>query len=187
MIFSSLQWFLSTLLFQWLVDGVMKIMNQFLEMTGTGFSSLLTPEEAKDQQKVPIFYACSYDIHQVDIMTSVIPFITTVFGAIHCAAWSFSFPTKTEVEIWWSFSVFITADQAIGILLSLINIAGKHMKISSKLVSPCRSLVTSVIVLTVPLYMVGRLVLLVEALLVLRDLPSGTYEIVRWTTFLPHI
>ena len=120
-------------------------------------------------------------------MTSVIPFIATVFGAIHCAAWSFSFPTKTEVKIWRSFAVFITADQAIGILLSLINIVGKHTKIPRKLVSPCRSLVTSVIVLTVPLYMVRRLVLLVEALLVLRDLPPGAYEIVTWTTFLPHI
>ena len=161
-------------------------MNRFLEMTGAGFSSLLTSEEVKVQQKVPIFYARGYDSHQVDIMTAVIPFIATVFGAIHCAAWSFSFPTKTEVKIWRSFAVFITADQAIGILLFLINLAGEH-KISSKLVSPCRSLVTSVIVLTVPLYMVGRLVLLVEALLVLRDLPPGAYEIVTWTTFLPHV
>lgn len=156
-------------------------------MTGPEFSSLVASEEVEDQMQVPIFYARGYDIHQVDLTTSVVPFIGTVFGAIHCSAWSFAFPTKTEAKIWRSFSVFITADQAIGILLSLINVAGRHTDISRKLVPVCRFLVTSAVVITVPLYMAGRLVLVVEAFLVLRYLPPGAYEVVTWTTFLPHI
>jgi hypothetical protein len=37
------------------------------------------------------------------------------------------------------------------------------------------------------LYVVARVVLLVQAFMTLRSLPPGAYQTVHWTTFIPHI
>ena len=44
-----------------------------------------------------------------------------------------------------------------------------------------------IFVFLIPLYLLARMALLVEAFLSLRSLPSGAYLVVNWTDYLPHI
>ena len=44
-----------------------------------------------------------------------------------------------------------------------------------------------IFVILIPIYLLARMALLVEAFLSLRSLPSGAYSVVNWTEYLPHI
>ena len=44
-----------------------------------------------------------------------------------------------------------------------------------------------IFVILIPIYLLARMALLVEAFLSLHSLPSGAYSVVNWTEYLPHI
>ena len=44
-----------------------------------------------------------------------------------------------------------------------------------------------IFLILIPIYLLARMALLVEAFLSLRSLPSGAYSVVNWTEYLPHI
>ena len=106
------------------------------------------------------------------------------FGAIHCTAWLFSFPTHIELLIWQISSVCITA-VPIYILLMLF---------LAKWLSNRYNSATTVGYLT-PLFgdMVvycgsgGHFGFSVLAFTSLRELPPRAYETVHWTAFIPHV
>lgn len=55
------------------------------------------------RKQVPTFYSAIKDVQDDDLyyISSLISSMTYImFGAIHCIAWSFSFPTATEQELW---------------------------------------------------------------------------------------
>ena len=102
------------------------------------------------------------------------------FGAIHCIAWVFSFPTHAELLIWRISSVAITAVPVyIPLILLLAMLLGERDL--GETVGYLGPLIGGI------LYILGRAVTLVLAFTSLRDLPPGAYETVRWTTFIPHV
>ena len=126
------------------------------------------------EDRVPRFWANSTG--EENIADFMVVGIGVCFGAIHCIAWLFSFPTHTELLMWRTSSVAITAAPIfvfLGYLLaaSLDNI---HVAIISILPAGI-------------LYIVARMVTLVLAFTSLRDLPPRAYETVHWTTFIPHV
>ena len=126
------------------------------------------------EDRVPKFWANTTG--EQAIADVVVLAVGVCFGAIHCIAWVFSFPTHTELLIWRISSVVITA---IPIYISLMAI------FSSRLYS-----VNFAIVSVLPagvLYIIARAVTLVLAFISLRDFPPGAYETVHWTTFIPHV
>ena len=112
--------------------------------------------------------------------------IATIFGAIHCVAWSFQFPSHTEQLLWRIASLSITclpmAAWFAGVGIALVE------ELDGKLSMVIGWLLIAIITVLFPiLYILSRVALLVIALMSLRSLPPGVYETVHWTIFIPHV
>jgi hypothetical protein len=103
--------------------------------------------------------------------------ITLVFGAIHCVAWDFEFPTVAERLAW-----RIATAGSIGFSMSfmiLILLGPESAKMGD---------ITAVMVVLLSLlYLASRALLVSLVLSELRALPVGVYQTVRWTNFIPAI
>ncbi|KDR74667.1 hypothetical protein GALMADRAFT_70554 [Galerina marginata CBS 339.88] len=109
-----------------------------------------------------------------------------LFGVIHCAGWNFAFPSVIELNIWRFSSGIITAAAAIGVMNVLFSFLKRYYTTNS-LVSRFRDVLRWLTLPMVPLYILARLTLLVEALISLRDLPQLALAGVKWTSFIPHV
>ena len=121
-------------------------------------------------------------VSKADIVTSI---ITILFGAVHCFAWSYDFPSGTERLLWRVASLITTALPiawtAVYSLTLMDNLEGRGGKrIGTKAIKDISAIV-------VPVYLIGRAMLLVIAVTSLRSLPYDAYKTVRWITFIPHI
>ncbi|PPQ83650.1 hypothetical protein CVT25_006256 [Psilocybe cyanescens] len=124
--------------------------------------------------------------------------IGAVFGAIHCAGWNFMFPSRAEMLIWRISSAFIFAYPSIVGLIVLIIIGCfkalyrfpgdslRNKKLRSMTIA-IDSFIVDNLFKCLPIYLLVRIMLLVEAFIALRDLPQGAFVQVQWTRFLPHI
>ena len=102
------------------------------------------------------------------------------FGAIHCIAWHFSFPTHIELLMWRISSVAITA---VPVYTPLVfSLGGWLYNMNFRIFSIFLVFFWSCI-----LYIIARAVTLVLVFISPRDLPPGAYETVHWTTFIPHV
>ena len=129
--------------------------------------------------RVPRFWANSTGGERVAADIIVLG-VGVCFGAIHCIAWGFSFPTHAELLMWrvscvaiTAVPVYITLGFFLGIWLEKMGFG-----ITVLLFSPLSGGL---------LYILARAVTLVLAFTSLRDLPPGVYETVHWTTFIPHV
>ncbi|KAJ8507314.1 hypothetical protein ONZ45_g10300 [Pleurotus djamor] len=122
----------------------------------------------------------------------------TGFGAIHCIAWNFRFPSSSEQLLWRISSVIVTASPVllylvISAIICLIK-ARHHYEltgVSLTIVSVIERCVRYAAMFFVPLvlyaYLVARLVLIAESFAVLRDLPPDTFTVIPWASLIPHI
>ncbi|KAG1866201.1 hypothetical protein F4604DRAFT_1504955, partial [Suillus subluteus] len=104
--------------------------------------------------------------------------MVTIFGGIHCMAWFFSFPTYQERVLWRISAVAITFTPWLCFLArfipdSLLGIVGFVFGL--------------ICLVSVILYITVRALLLVLMCTALRNLPSGAYQAVSWTTLVPHL
>lgn len=131
-----------------------------------------------ESQRIPAFYAGD---HATQLLRIFLPSIvgslaiTACFGAIHCGAWNFTFPTHDELQLWRYFSIVITGLPVLGAAVSLT-----ALWIDFKWLHLCNCVVSV-------LYILARVVLLVLAFMSLRDLPAGAFVTVPWTSFVPHV
>lgn len=114
-------------------------------------------------------------------------FVSTLFGGIHCIAWSFQFPTHSEQILWRISSLAITCGPVLGMMLNRALIIVSHHRLTPWLESLLTLLLVCMYILCLFLYFAARTILLVLAFISLRVLPPRAYETVRWTTFIPHI
>ena len=134
------------------------------------------------EDRVPRFWANTTGGEEIAIADLTVLGVGVCFGAIHCIAWHFSFPTHTELLMWRISSVAITAVPVYiplafslgGGLVDMNEKIGEFFIYFSGLSGGM-------------LYILARAVTLVLAFTSLRDLPPGAYETVHWTTFIPHI
>jgi len=96
------------------------------------------------------------------------------FGAVHCIAWKFYFPTIMERTLWRVCAV------AVGIGPALVLLIG--------LGDPRTSLF---LFLGLPLlylaFFAARTGLLVLSLMALREIPTSAYQTVPWLSYIPHL
>ncbi|KAF5378958.1 hypothetical protein D9757_008750 [Collybiopsis confluens] len=161
--------------------------------------SLLSRKDETQVDKVPIFYpgglgnlyelAGIRDNHWARtawlgrmIAPAVLEmFIGTLFGSVHCAAWEFTFPSKLEQTLWRIMSLCITV---IPMIIAIVIITTTTL---FSLRSNRQFILLGINRFMFPLYILSRLIVLVMAFVLLRDLPDAAFEVVQWTTFIPHI
>ena len=128
------------------------------------------------EDRVPRFWADNRD--DVTFANSIVLGVGVWFGAIHCIAWHFSFPTLAELSIWWMLCVAITAVPIyMPLMIAFMAIGGDIIGvIAALLVFPAGIL-----------YILAQVFTLALAFTSLRDLPPGAFNTVHWTTFIPHV
>jgi hypothetical protein len=130
-------------------------------------------------QSVPMFYAgksiCDDMEHHATLAASA---IATLFGAIHCITWFFEFEDHIDKWLWRIASLTITC-------IPLVLFVG--FRFHSHIQSEVRILGFPFALLAGILYVLARILLLVLPFVSLHSLPPGAYQIVHWTTLIPHI
>ena len=137
-----------------------------------------------DEDSVPMFWANSTDGNELIFAGFMVLWVGVCFGAIHCIAWHFSFPTHAELLMWKISSIAITALPIyIPLMFGLAGLLGGLLGLEkfANVVFYWSPVIGGI------LYIIARAVTLVLAFTSLRDLLSGAYETVHWTTFIPHI
>ena len=130
---------------------------------------------------VPTMFSGSLERRDTIIVGLIATIVATVFGAIHCVAWSFQFGSTTEQFLWRLSALAITCLPSP--LWVLTTTVGSGRKLPVWL-----SVLLRVVGYTGTfLYIVARVILLVLAFLSLKSLPPGAYKTVTWTTLIPHI
>lgn len=146
-----------------------------------GFDDPIEPQS----KRVPTFHAGKLTNNEPLYVGLVAQMFATIFGGIHCLAWSFHFPTHTEQLLWRISSLTITCVPPCVIGTVLLHSFVKKGRVSQYLSD---KLLSMIIIISLPaLYVLARLSLLVLAFMSLRSLPFEAYRTVHWTTFIPHI
>ncbi|KAJ7118090.1 hypothetical protein C8R44DRAFT_625897 [Mycena epipterygia] len=135
---------------------------------------------------VPSFWSIDWEeTNRADITT---PFLIeclvgTIFGAIHCAAWTAHFPSTTEMGIWRSCSLMVAIPPAaVGLFIALgtsiegTAIEGIHEPIL---------VITAFI--SILLYPITRLFLIIISLTSLRALPHDALIDIDWSFYIPQL
>ena len=112
------------------------------------------------------------------------PIFGTIFGGIHSAGWFFYFPSSDEAMLWRVSSVVITVIPFLSslvayLLFKLYDLTYRHLV--------PRELYIPLSIMALLVYVVSRLLLLVEGFISLRHLTPGMLALVKWTSFIPHI
>lgn len=123
--------------------------------------------------------------------------ICMFYGAAHCSAWNFIFPSPTE-RLLWRIACIDTVAGVIS-LLSLFSIAVYLHEHDSKslikafftveagMMSWFYRMVITFGILNVPLFVLSRMYIIVETFLSLRHVQKGVYKTVEWAEYIPHI
>ena len=130
--------------------------------------------------RVPTFWSGYPTANQGKTADGITLMVGIIFGAIHCIAWSFEFPSHTELVLWRISSVGIIATPAyflVGFSFAVVYDPQLPDWVQVVIILPLLPL----------LYIVARAATVVLAFTSLRALPSAAYETVYWTTFIPHI
>ena len=131
--------------------------------------------------KVPTFYAMEDDNAGIALGLLVFfPVVGGIFGGIHCAGWFFDFPSSDEAMLWRVSSAVLTGSAFLLPLLTTLlwNVFDETQM--NRFGLPILAIIFLV-------YVVSRLLLLVEAFISLRHLTPGMLALVKWTSFIPHI
>lgn len=101
-------------------------------------------------------------------------FMATIFGGIHCLAWSSAFPTYQEQALWRISAVASICAPWLGFLVGWLFV-----------IVNCESMVLALLgsmvrVSCAMLYITGRAILLILMVATLRSLPPDTYEEAPW-------
>jgi len=161
------------------------------ELVGT----MVPPEDG--EMRVPTFHAASQLTNQPMVTGYSSRFyfiyaIAAIFGGIHCAGWSFIFPSLAEKMVWRVSSIVITAFPALAAASTIISSFASPRQAETnrkffKVHPAIRILVYQSVFCAIVVYVIARLCLLIVALTSLRNLPNGAYDVVQWTTFIPHV
>ena len=162
---------LLTLVF--VIPGIF-LLSRWLEMIGVNRDS----HDISDM-KVPTFYAIDNEEDAL-VFAFLFPVVGVIFGGIHCAGWFFNFPSSDEAMLWRVSSAVLTGSAVLLPILALLLWNMVEYPQTNRFIN-------AVLAIILLVYVVSRLLLLVEAFISLRHLTPGMLALVKWTSFIPHI
>jgi squalene monooxygenase len=122
--------------------------------------------------------------------------VSVVHAGLHVLCWSFPFPTQTEKILWRASSLTLLAVTAIGGLVPVLStrpwfdfsfsLLMIWVREARKPTFPRRWFFSLVADSTYVLYILARLVILVEIFATFRAMPEDVYSDVNWASFWPH-
>lgn len=156
--------------------------------------------DAKDSFQIPAFDTAQqvrvFSMMFYSETAGITPLLSTsaiagaVFGAIHCLAWHFSFPSHAEQIMWRSASLGVVVSCFVTFQTAFFWDAADSGGIGGFWVFVEQTLV----LLGVPLcflasiaYPVARIALLILSITSLRSLPPSAFDIIDWVELVPHI
>lgn len=116
-------------------------------------------------------------------------FSGAIFGAIHCLAWNFKFPSLVEQVLWRTCSSIIAGLCGCIMAISLFYIIIKIIRQRSSIMPQIFGQKFTEIVFSAfaICFVLTRFTLLSLSVIGLRDLPASTFETVQWSGFIPHV
>ncbi|KAK0229395.1 hypothetical protein EDD85DRAFT_145535 [Armillaria nabsnona] len=125
----------------------------------------------------------------------IMPGVGFLFGAFHSVAWSFYFPSHTEMMLWRLSSTAViiglcVEGHLIGVLLIIVFIDRERLSKLDRSMKDRETWALIFALLTfagIFAYTVARIMLIILAFLQLRSLPPLAFCTVQWTTYIPHI
>ncbi|KAF8064244.1 hypothetical protein FPV67DRAFT_210985 [Lyophyllum atratum] len=119
-----------------------------------------------------------------------------LFGAIHCVAWSFQFPSDTEKLLWRASSITVTVLPVYGFLYTRYvtgalraYMRNRHRRriLRFQFLYHHAHLFAAIFYCpAVLIYVAARLILLIQMFTLLRTRNPDIYQTAEWTTFIPH-
>lgn len=139
--------------------------------------------DMRKKRRVPTFYGgnSSYNDNNVLRADVLALFSAMVFGAVHCAAWNYAFPSHSEKSIWRISSLAIVVLPAAMLVPVLVMLADK---LPDWVI--LETALSVMFALCAPLYVAARFLLLALSFSTLRSLPPDAYRDVQWTLRIPH-
>ena len=131
--------------------------------------------------RVPTFYSPPDEDYLMALAGVLGMCVATVFGAIHCIAWSFHFATLPERWAWRISAILVS-----GLPIVMPPLAGHIMKKNTG-VKLYKYFAKFIVISMLCLYIIARIALLVLPFMALRALLPGAYVQLDWVSFLPHI
>lgn len=132
-----------------------------------------------------MFYSENADIKSV-LGTSSLAGV--LFGAVHCLAWNFSFPSHVEQIMWRAASLGVITSCAAALLTALcFNFNHDPNRLWEVLVALLARVGVVLSGLAAFIYPVARIILLVLGITSLRSLPSSAFDTINWIDLVPHI
>jgi len=120
--------------------------------------------------------------------------VAVLFGAIHCSAWRFQFPSQIEQTLWRVSAAVITCTLMFYLVLGSImliiylsadeSLRSEHWGLLRKILMFAFILA---IALTGVLYFFARVMLVTLVIVALWSLPPGAYQMIYWINYIPHI
>ena len=185
----------------------------YVALTEAFFATATTVYCDRHATHVPVFYAprMRSSVRTHDLLLFVLPPIAVVFGALHCIAWNFHFPSHIEQLLWRIASLVITLIPAVPLVFTWLLVA--PFVFLSKFLEKRYGFRPSINIPSIPLpesrrhamvlmlftigaflagtglvaYMLARLLLLTQAIILLRKQPESAFYAINWADFLLHI
>ncbi|OAX33713.1 hypothetical protein K503DRAFT_869382 [Rhizopogon vinicolor AM-OR11-026] len=171
----------------YLVDGIAdkpKIVQIFRSTFITLFELLALDDDNFTHEKlqVPMFDG-SIRVDDLNKNILIISgfFMATIFGGIHCIAWFFAFPTYPEQVLWHISAVAIIAVPWFGLFFVFLSTTFPENSVLQDL------MLWITVFMPPPLYITGRIILLVLMATTLRNLRPDAYQTMLWTSLVPHL
>ena len=130
---------------------------------------------------VPMFYSPRTMSDRYSRMI-VFAIFGVIFGGIHCIGWNFSFPTRFEGSLWRFNSLVLTVVPFIAAPVDWV-LENRRRKVIPFVRSALGLLMTALLAI----YVLSRVSLIIQALVLLRKQPTDAFIAVDWTKYVPHI
>jgi len=138
----------------------------------------------EDEKRVDTFYPDKWVTASEYLSYSLVVIITFAFGGIHCLGWSFNFLSSIERTLWRAASLLITGFPILIVPLGVLGQRVDEIILKERFGDCCLSITFGLPLL---LYVLSRLALLILPLLSLRSLPPAAFQVVHWTSIIPHV